>query len=356
MTGLRALRGPLLRWYGRYARDLPWRRTRDPYAVWVSEIMLQQTQVATVVPYYERFLERFPDVAALATAPEEEVLAAWSGLGYYRRARALHAAAQRIVDEHGGRLPETAEELRALPGIGRYTAGAIASIAFDRAEPILDGNVRRVLSRLLARNDERLLWDAAAGLARGRNPGKLNQGLMELGALICTPAAPGCTRCPWRSGCAAYAAGRPTDFPAARPRPQTRSATVAVAWVERAGRVLLERPSERSPLRGSWDLPAVEIDGAATGAEELQRRLAAAGLSASVEPPVAELRHAIMNRRLTLQVYPCRLQRGRVAGRDSLRWVRPHDLPGTAHSGATRKVIALLRRGTMPAGSDGRKP
>jgi len=344
MMELRAFRGPLLRWYGRHARELPWRRTRDPYAVWVSEIMLQQTQVATVIPYYERFLERFPDVEALAAAAEEEVLASWSGLGYYRRARALHATARLLVREHGGRLPDTAEALRALPGIGRYTGGAIASIAFDRAEPIVDGNVRRVLSRLLARNEERALWEAAAELARGRNPGKLNQGLMELGALICTPVAPRCTSCPWRSGCAAHATGRPTDFPAAKPRPRTESATVAIAWIERGGRVLLERPPGGSPLRGSWDLPAVEIDGAAAGAEKLQHRLSAAGLSANVEPHVAELRHGIMNRRLTLRVFPCRLKRGRVAGRDSLRWVRPDELPGTAHSGATRKIARAMTK------------
>ena len=254
---LRGLRGPLLRWYARHARDLPWRRTRDPYAIWVSEVMLQQTQVATVVPYFERFLARYPDVVSLAAADEEEVLAAWSGLGYYRRARALHAGARVVTSHHGGCLPETADGLQQLPGIGRYTAGAIASIAFDLPEPILDGNVRRVLARLLAYGgagatsageEERLLWKAAAELVRGRAPGRLNQGLMELGALVCTPAVPECPRCPLRRGCRAFASDDPTAYPSRRPRTAGRWVAVAVAWIARGRHVLLEQPAAGSLL------------------------------------------------------------------------------------------------------------
>ena len=199
------VRGALLGWYRRHKRDLPWRRTRDPYAIWLSETMLQQTRVETVIPYYERFLARFPSVQALAEAAPDEVSKLWSGLGYYSRARNLHAAARKVVDGYGGELPSDVAALQELPGIGRYTAGAVASIAFDRAAPIVDGNVARVLARLLDLRDDvsapatqQRLWAEAEALARGPKPGDLNQSLMELGALICTPRAPKCLLCPLR--------------------------------------------------------------------------------------------------------------------------------------------------------------
>ena len=200
----RSLRSTLLRWYRKNRRDLPWRRTADPYAVWVSEIMLQQTRVETVLPYYARFLERFPDASRLADATEDDVLASWSGLGYYRRARALHQGARVVMERHDGKLPRDPADLRRLPGVGRYTAGAIASVAFGLPEPILDGNVRRVLARIFAVDgvrlgpaaEERELWGLAASLVQGSAPGDLNQALMELGALICTPRAPACPACP----------------------------------------------------------------------------------------------------------------------------------------------------------------
>jgi A/G-specific adenine glycosylase len=336
------MRAPLLRWYARHARDLPWRRTRDPYAIWVSEIMLQQTQVRTVLPYYERFLERFPDVASLAAANEEEVLAAWSGLGYYRRARALHAGARLLLERHSGVLPGDAETLRTLPGIGRYTAGAIASIAFGRPEPVLDGNVRRVLARVLTLDDDRTLWAAAAELVRGDRPGRLNEALMELGALVCTAAAPNCSGCPVRGNCRAHARGCAEDYPRARARPSPRSVVAAVAWIERAGRVLLERPADGSPLRGTWDLPATEITDDADPASALGAKLQRARLDVTVGSSFACVPHGIMNRKLTLEVFDCRLRRGRVAGRKDLLWVSPGDLPATAHSGATRKIAATV--------------
>ncbi len=351
-AAVRRLRAPLLEWYARHRRDLPWRRTRDPYAIWVSEVMLQQTQVATVLPYYRRFLERFPDAASLAAATEDEVLGQWSGLGYYRRARALHRGARTLVERHGGRLPAEPQQLRALPGIGRYTAGAIASIGFGLAEPVLDGNVRRVLSRLFALGDpgaarpasDGELWKLAATLVEGPAPGELNQALMELGALVCTPRNPQCLLCPLREPCRARRSGRPEAYPVTRPARPTEKLRVGVLWIARAGRVLLERPGAGNPLRGTWDFPAREIGGgpeAAPGrslgalARRLRLRLRRGELLGTAS-------HGILHRRLRLEIYDCRLAGGRVAGRDDLRWIDPRRIDGLPVSGATRKVLRVV--------------
>ncbi|HET7903271.1 MAG TPA: A/G-specific adenine glycosylase, partial [Candidatus Eisenbacteria bacterium] len=216
----RARRAALLRWYGRNRRDLPWRRARDPYAIWVSEIMLQQTRVETVVPYYERFLERFPTLHALARSSESSVLAAWSGLGYYRRARNLRDAASLVARDHGGAIPRDPAALRALPGIGAYTAAAIASIAFDRPAAAVDGNVVRVIARWdgrRGRRDDAALRRAvtarAESLAPGARPGDWTQALMELGATLCLPRDPLCERCPVARWCRARRGGRPDRYP-----------------------------------------------------------------------------------------------------------------------------------------------
>jgi A/G-specific adenine glycosylase len=340
---IRRIRGPLIRWYRKHRRELPWRETRDPYAIWVSEIMLQQTQVSTVLPYYRRFLERFPDVHALAGAPEEAVLGSWSGLGYYRRARALHAAARSIVNRHGGRLPAEVKALRALPGIGRYTAGAIASMAHGQEEPVVDGNVKRVLSRILGVPDpsDAELWSIARELVRGESPGDLNQALMELGATLCTPRRPRCQRCPVRSGCKALAEGNAEEIPTPAPRKPSEKVRVAVALTRRGGRILLERPAGHGPLRGSWDLPAVEVapdsDPRARIVTELGRRH---GLTVVAGNKRVTARHGILHRRLTLELYECRLVRGRPSRREDLRWIEPEEITQAAVSGATRKLLA----------------
>lgn len=346
----RRVRRNLLRWYERDHRDLPWRGTDDPYAIWVSETMLQQTQVTTVIPYYRRFLERFPDLPTLAASNEDEVLALWSGLGYYRRARALRDGARAVMDRHGGRLPDDPEALLALPGIGRYTSGAIASIAFDRPEPILDGNVRRVLSRVFAVGDgtpaeqERLLWGLAGKLVRGRSPGNFNQSMMELGARLCTPKEPRCPRCPIADDCLGLATGEPERFPLPRRRPPTRTQRVVIGWVYRGNGILLERPPEGSPLRGRWDLPAVELGGGTGPADslvgalrtryDLEARLTDDGIRAS---------HGIMQRRLRIEVVSGRLSRGGVARRSDLRWASRTQLASLPVSGATLKIARLMR-------------
>jgi len=350
------IRGRLLRWYRRRRRDLPWRRTSDPYAIWVSEVMLQQTRVAAVLPYYERFLARFPSIATLAAAEEEQVLAAWSGLGYYRRARALHAGARSLVERHAGRLPRDPALLREIPGIGRYTAGAIASVAFGLPEPIVDGNVRRVLARLFAVDglrlgraaEQRRLWELAGQLVRGPRPGDFNQALMELGATVCRSVGPACDICPVADACAARSRRAIERYPtpAARAVPVERQ--VAVAVVVRRGRVLLERPGAASPLRGTWDVPAA--GGADLLRSELRNRH---GLSVELGEPVARYTHGILDQVLRIQVHPCRLLDRTVGRSGDLRWVAPASLGEVAVSGATRKVLHGSSSGSGSCGSTG---
>ncbi|HEX5757593.1 MAG TPA: A/G-specific adenine glycosylase, partial [Thermoanaerobaculia bacterium] len=240
------MRHELLAWYDRVRRDLPWRRTRDPYRVWISEVMLQQTRVEVVLPYYDRFLAEFPTVEALAAAPEAEVLAAWSGLGYYRRARQLHAAARRVV-ERGG-FPDTPGGWRELPGVGDYTAAAVGSIVYGLPLPVLDGNVERLMARYLALAADpksaaarRQLRAAAAALVDPERPGDSNQALMEVGATVCTPRRPRCPDCPLLPGCRAAAEGRPERYPPRRARRAREGRRLVVAVVEWRGQVLLVR-------------------------------------------------------------------------------------------------------------------
>ena len=346
----RRLRGRLLRWYAKNRRDLPWRDTADPYAVWVSEVMLQQTRVAAMLPHYRRFLARFPDPARLARASEDEVLAAWSGLGYYRRARSLQAGARIVLERHGGRIPSEPDELLALPGIGRYTAGAIASIAFGRREPVLDGNVRRVLARSFAIDgkrlgqsvEERRLWALATALVDGPHPGELNQALMELGALVCTPRRPDCPACPLRTECLALARGRPEAYPAPRPSPRTESVRVAVGWITRGDAVLLERPQHGDPLRGAWDLPAVVIESDADPGAAVSTHLARRhGVRVAAVSSDLSLRHTILHRRLALEVAS---GRARSAGRgcEHVRWWTAEEIAEGPVSGATHKVLRAI--------------
>jgi A/G-specific adenine glycosylase len=302
--------------------------------------MLQQTQVATVVPFYTRFLERFPDVAALAAASEEQVLAAWSGLGYYRRARALREGARAVVADHGGAIPDTVEGLLAIPGIGRYTAGAIASVAFGRAAPLVDGNVKRVFARWLAEPSPspKRLWALAEEIAPGAAPGELNQALMELGATVCVPRAPRCRACPVARSCAGRASGTPERFPSAAPAKPARAVAAAVAVIVHRGRVLLERRRPEGPLRGAWDLPARKVPPRRDGREVLKAALSAdhgLGVRGFVHAGVA--RHSILDQRLTLSIYTG--SPSRRSPSPDLRWVPLDALASEPVSGATLKVL-----------------
>ncbi|MBI3306600.1 MAG: A/G-specific adenine glycosylase [Candidatus Omnitrophica bacterium] len=252
----------LLSWYRTHARRLPWRSTHDPYKIWISEIMLQQTQVDTVIPYYQKWIKHFPTIASLADSPQAEVMKYWAGLGYYRRARMLHGAAKILVKNHGGKLPQSAEELRKLPGIGRYTAGAIASIAFNQKTPVLDGNVVRVLTRLQAYAEDitqtktvAKLWEIAESLVPENNPGDFNQAMMELGATICAPENPKCDLCPVASLCTARKMKRATDFPVKKQKEKLEKIKTAALILRRGATVLIRKQADHERWGGLWMFP-----------------------------------------------------------------------------------------------------
>jgi len=367
-TKRRLVRRPLLRWYRRAKRDLPWRRTTDAYAIWVSEVMLQQTTVAAVIPYWQRFLDRFPDAAALAASEEEQVLALWSGLGYYGRARSLRKGAIAVMERHGGRVPGDAEALQELPGVGRYTAGAIASLAFGKETPVVDGNVKRVFSRLFAIRGsgakvESTYWSAAATLVRGSSPGDWNQALMELGATVCTPRTPRCDACPVENACDARRLGTPESFPSPVIAAPVKSATVAVAWIEQKGRVLLVPRAADAPFRGTWDLPAAFVPPSEAPDRAIARALSTRfGLQARVGAAVVKARHSILTTRLAIDVFTA-TPLGTPPKRAELRWVRVDELRDVAVSGATTKIARAVaaqsrshvRRSSPASGSRGRK-
>ena len=348
----RRIRERLLAWYDANRRDLPWRHTRDPYSIWISETMLQQTRVETVIPYYERFLARFPDVETLADADQEDVYGHWAGLGYYSRARNLHAAAKRVVADFDGSLPGTAEALRSLPGVGRYTAGALASIAFDQPEAIVDGNVKRVLARRLGIRDdvadkrvEARLWAEAARLARGRRPGDLNQALMELGATVCTPRSPDCPTCPLQRGCDARRAGDAEALPRKRAKGRVRSVRAVAVWLERQGHVLAVKREAGTLLGGLWELPGGDLDRGEKPADGAGRLLEA-GLGLHIESvrSAGRVQHEFTHRRLTLHLLRAEAVPGRVRrhGFSQHRWLSPGGLHKLPSATLTRKALEVL--------------
>lgn len=311
----RGFRRRLLRWYERNRRALPWRETREPYRVWVSEIMLQQTRVNAVLGHYRRFLERFPDMRTLAAAKEADVLAAWSGLGYYRRARMMHAAAKQVAAEDGD-FPAAYDVLRGLPGIGRYTAAAIASIAGNEPRAVVDGNVERVVERLAGRAvPTAQVWDFAQRLLDTRRPGEFNQAMMELGALVCTPVSPRCGECPAREYCGAQGKLR---TPTQAPRKQE---VVGYVFARKQGRVLLvQREAQARLMAGMWELPEVEPNGV---------------------KPVLELRHAITTTDYRVKVYAGTSGEG--------QWITTRRLARLPLTGLARKVLTRLGAIASPA-------
>jgi A/G-specific adenine glycosylase len=349
-----------LAWYAKRKRALPWRRSLDPYAVWVSEMMLQQTQVATVIPYFDRWMERFPDVATLSSAAESDVLHAWQGLGYYSRARNLRRAATTIVQRHAGKLPASVEELRALPGIGPYSAGAIASIAFGKHEPLVDGNVIRVLTRLFARRGDPSraplkaeLWELAGSLVRSleaqASPGDFNQALMELGATVCTPRAPRCELCPLHAHCAAAAQNLVATLPELRVRQKPTLVHMVAAIVPRGPRVLLVRqPAHATRWAGMWLFPNVELSASETAKAASQRALSnTTRLLANPVELLCVVRHTVTRFRITLEVYRMSAARGRVRPATGLElgWYTPAELTALAMPAAHRVIANRLARG-----------
>jgi A/G-specific adenine glycosylase len=305
----------LLNWYSANARRLPWRGHPDPYAVWVSEIMLQQTRVETVIPYFERWLQRFPTIQALASASQQEVLGTWEGLGYYSRARNLHRAAQEVLAEYGGVLPQSRQELEKLPGIGRYTAGAIASMAFGQDEAALDGNIRRVLSRLFAMRlparspaGEKRLWELAEeNLPPGR-AGDFNQALMDLGTAICTPQRPACPLCPLAEPCQARAEGSQEELPVLAEKKAIPHITVTAAVIQLDGKVLLARRPAHGLLGGLWEFPGGKQEPGEELIEALKREIREElGAEIRVGEPFGIYNHAYTHFKVTLHAFLCRL-------------------------------------------------
>lgn len=338
---------PLLEWFETRQRDdIAWRGERDPYAILVAEVMAQQTRVETAAPYHRRFMDRFPDVSTLAKAEEDEVLGLWEGLGYYARARNLRRAARRVVSEHGGRIPRTAAELRTLPGVGPYTAGAVASVAFGLPEPAVDGNARRVLSRLgdLETASPSELDRAARALlaaAPGR-PGDVNQALMDLGSAICTPRRPRCGACPLSNRCLALRRGTIGERPPRKRRARSPERVEAAAVVRRGGRVLvLRRPSD-GLLGGLWDFPSVGLPPATppAPARALKRVLREGfGLDCRVGEEIRVLRHTFSHFRLRLAVHSARWRSGEVANPRPHRWVGRGEFGDLAFPAYLRRLI-----------------
>jgi A/G-specific adenine glycosylase len=337
------IRRRLLNWYETHKRDLPWRRTSDPYAIWISETMLQQTQVGTVIPYYNRFMATLPNVTALNRAPLAKVLALWSGLGYYRRAENLKKAGRILAARHGARLPAEGRELRALPGIGEYTAGAILSIAFGKPYPAVDGNVRRVLQRLLRVSGEKQLRDAARRLVSKSRPGQLNQSLMELGSLLCTPKHPRCGECPVANLCPTYRYGHRRKTERSRKAAQMRDVTWPLTIVRCRGKLLLQRRATTGILAGLWEFPGGENASLRSFRTLLEGRLPGIKNAAAAQR-VGVIAHAVTNRRIRAPVFLIELASAAqfAFDRRRWRWVTLAALDNYPTSSMTRKAVRLL--------------
>ncbi|MGE0551088.1 MAG: A/G-specific adenine glycosylase [Kofleriaceae bacterium] len=348
MTTPDAISRAVVEHYAQVKRDLPWRRTRDPYAIWVSEIMLQQTRVATVIPYWERWMAKFPTVSALASAPLDDVLAAWAGLGYYSRARNLWSGAREVGERWNGALPQRADELRKVKGIGPYTAGAIASIAFGERAPLVDGNVARVLARVFAIPDDikstsgqRALWSRAGelmtALPTSAAPGELNQGLMELGATICSPTEPRCLICPIGNHCEAARTGHQAMFPVVAPRKKQHELPLlarTLVWAESAGTIVLVRRRADGLFGGLWELPPIELVDALGGNV--------------IDPaPIAHHDQLLSHRRMTVAVVrgrlPSRLAEPQDPGYDAIARVRIVDATRLGIAAATTAILTKYR-------------
>jgi A/G-specific adenine glycosylase len=345
----------LLAWYDRERRDLPWRRTKDSYGIWLSEIMLQQTTVRTVEPRWERFLVRWPTMNDLAAAPLEDVLHEWTGLGYYARARNLHKAARVVAEQFGGELPREYEMLLALPGMGVYTAAAVASIAFGEPVPVVDANVERVLARLYALDTEirsgsakRRLRELAASLLEARRPGDFNQAMMELGARICLPRRPQCATCPVAEFCEARRLGEPESFPRLPEKPPMEDVREAAALIRRRGRILVLLVPEGKSFAGMWEIPRVkclEGEESATAAARAARELA--GLEVNVRVPVFRAKHTVMRSRISLLVFESVLSAGqpRLSSHEEFRWVTPEEWLEMPKSTTQRRLAEFLAAG-----------
>ena len=358
------IRRALLRWFDQRRRDLPWRQDRDPYRVWLSEIMLQQTQVATVIPFYRRFMAAFPNVGHLSNASLEQVLKLWSGLGYYRRARHLHAAAGMIVREFDGQFPRDLDRARKLPGVGRYTAGAVLSIAYNLPLVALDGNVARVVARLDARKGNiadtvlrRAIERRLNRVLARRRPGDFNQALMELGQTVCLPRSPRCAECPIGRWCRAHQLGRPEGFPSPRPRRTPEQHHLAAALVARngnlTGRVLMVRGLDDGLMEDLWNFPSAFGASRAEALRRLHSKLDDFAPGARLGPEMARVRHNITYRNIDVTLYRAEAV---VKARNDLRWLGVSQFDRAAVSELARKIARATGRSLTQAADGSELP
>jgi A/G-specific adenine glycosylase len=352
-SALSQLRQSLLIWYSQFGRDLPWRHSRDPYAIWVSEVMLQQTQVKTVIPYYQRWMSLFPTIQDLAAADQQQVLKAWQGLGYYARARNLHQAAQEVVLNYSGVFPDQLEVTLSLPGIGRTTAGGILSAAFDQPVAILDGNVKRVLARLVAlqiapKRAIADLWQLSEALLDRQQPRNFNQALMDLGATVCTPHHPNCDRCPWSSHCQAYNLGIQSELPMSETRAPLphKIIGVAVIWNSQ-GQILIDRRPQTGLLGGLWEFPGGKVEPEETIEACIQREIREElGIEIEVGDRLIVVDHTYTHFRVTLNVHHCHHLSGepQPIECDEIRWVELTELDQYPFPKANVQIIEALQR------------
>ncbi|MEM8544108.1 MAG: A/G-specific adenine glycosylase [Cyanobacteria bacterium P01_H01_bin.119] len=347
------MRQSLLNWYTTAGRDLPWRRSRDPYAIWISEIMLQQTQVKTVIPYYERWLAQFPTVESLAAASQQSVLKAWEGLGYYARARNLHRAAQAIAHQHHGKFPTQLEAVIALPGIGRTTAGGILSAVFNQPLPILDGNVKRVLARLVALPKPPgqalpQLWDLSTQLVDPEQGRDFNQAIMDLGATVCLRRNPICDRCPWQPYCQAHAQQLQSELPMSERRKPLPHKIIGVAVIfDDAGNILIDRRRQEGLLGGLWEFPGGKVEPEETIEacikREIQEEL---GIEIQVGDRLMVINHAYTHFKVTLNVHLCQHLSGdpQPIECDEIRWVTLAEIDQFPFPKANGAIIDALRQ------------
>ncbi len=351
------LRANLRAWYHLWGRDLPWRQTTDPYAIWISEIMLQQTQVKTVIPYYQRWLTQFSSVQQLASADQQQVLKQWAGLGYYARARNLHLAAQMIIKDWDGQFPDTLDSVLRLPGVGRTTAGGILSAAFNQPIPILDGNVKRVLARLTAlsvppKRALNVLWSVSEQVLDREYPREFNQALMDLGATVCVPKQPSCSCCPWSENCQAFLLKLQTELPMSEPRAPLphKQIGVAVIWNEQ-GQLLIDKRPQKGLLGGLWEFPGGKLEPGEIMSDCIRREIQEElGIDIEVGDHLITVDHAYTHFKVTLTVHHCR----HLAGEpqpiecDEVRWVTLDELEKYPFPNANQQIIDALQQQVQP--------
>ena len=348
------LQKSLIAWFAAHRRDMPWRESSDPYFIWISEIMLQQTQVATVIPYFERFIRQFPTVQDLAKADSHEVMKAWEGLGYYSRARNMQKAAKEVVQKFEGKIPDNLTDLLSLPGIGRYTAGAILSIAFGQKAPILDGNVIRVLTRVFHITDnvdkattKTLLWDFATTILPNQKLREFNEGLMELGATLCTPTNPNCDACPWQKQCEAHRLQIQEELPFKSPKKPVPHLDVTAGVIWKDGKFLITLRPPKGLLGGLWEFPGGKLEEGETLEACLKREIdEELAINVRVEKKLISVKHAYTHFKITLHVFECFYESGTLEPRecDDYRWITADQLDDFAFPGADRKVIAEIKK------------